>query len=80
MSNFWTNTHVLITGVSGFLGSRVLAALESRSPQRVSAPALVEYDLRDRFGFVARVDFREGLRRTIDWCEANRDLAVERSN
>ena len=35
---------------------------------------------REEFGFVAKVDFREGLRRTIDWYRANRDLAESRTN
>jgi GDP-L-fucose synthase len=53
MNDFWADTHVLITGASGFLGSRVLVALESRSPQRVSAPTSSEYDLRDRAAVTA---------------------------
>ena len=35
---------------------------------------------KERFGFEARVDFRDGLRRTIEWFEANRDLAESRHN
>jgi GDP-L-fucose synthase len=31
---------------------------------------------RDRFGFSATTDFREGLRRTIAWYEANRPVAA----
>ncbi len=53
VSDFWTNTHVLITGASGFLGTRVLAALEARLPKRVSAPTSVDYDLRDRAAVTA---------------------------
>jgi GDP-L-fucose synthase len=35
---------------------------------------------KERFGFVARVGFEEGLRRTIDWYLANRDLAESRDH
>ncbi|MFV0317393.1 MAG: GDP-L-fucose synthase family protein [Microthrixaceae bacterium] len=35
---------------------------------------------RDGFGFVAKVDFREGLRRTIEWYRANRELAESRTH
>lgn len=35
---------------------------------------------REAFGFVAKVDFREGLRRTIEWYRKNRDVAESRTN
>ena len=35
---------------------------------------------RELFGFVAETDFREGLARTIEWYEANRELAESRRN
>ena len=35
---------------------------------------------REEFGFEARVDLRDGLRRTIEWFEANRDAAEARRN
>lgn len=35
---------------------------------------------RAEFGFEARVSFRDGLRRTIDWYLANRDQAVARAH
>lgn len=35
---------------------------------------------RDSFGFVAEVDFREGLRRTIEWYRANRVIAEARTH
>jgi GDP-L-fucose synthase len=38
---------ILVTGGSGFLGSRVLAALEARGCQSVLAPPRAQYDLRD---------------------------------
>lgn len=34
---------------------------------------------KDSFGFEAQVDFREGLRRTIDWYRQNRELAESRA-
>jgi GDP-L-fucose synthase len=46
MSGFWGDTHVLVTGGSGFLGTAVLRALRVRSPRRISAPTSSEYDLR----------------------------------
>ena len=35
---------------------------------------------RDAFGFEARVPFREGLRRTIDWYRENREQAEARDS
>lgn len=35
---------------------------------------------KDLFGFEAQTDFREGLRRTIDWYLANREAAEARTN
>lgn len=46
MDGFWQNTHVLVTGGNGFLGTAVLRALEQRSPARITAPTSQEYDLR----------------------------------
>jgi GDP-L-fucose synthase len=46
MSGFWGDTHVLVTGGNGFLGTAVLQALDARSPKRVSAPTSADYDLR----------------------------------
>ncbi|MHB1139981.1 MAG: GDP-L-fucose synthase family protein, partial [Microthrixaceae bacterium] len=46
MTAFWDDTHVLVTGGNGFLGSAVVRTLEGRSPARISAPTSQDYDLR----------------------------------
>ena len=46
MSEFWTNRRVLVTGGSGFLGRRVVHALEQRGASVVCADH-DRYDLRD---------------------------------
>lgn len=46
MDGFWQNTHVLVTGGNGFLGTAVLRALQQRSPARITAPTSQEFDLR----------------------------------
>ena len=35
---------------------------------------------RELFGFEARVGLRDGLRRTVEWFEANREMAEARRN
>ena len=39
---------VVVTGGSGFLGRRVVAALEARGCRSITVPRSIEYDLRDR--------------------------------
>ena len=46
MDGFWQNTHVLVTGGNGFLGTAVLRALQQRSPARITAPTSQAFDLR----------------------------------
>jgi GDP-L-fucose synthase len=42
------NSRVVVTGGSGFLGRRVVAALQSRGCRAIIVPRSAEYDLRDR--------------------------------
>lgn len=47
MSNFWKDKKVVVTGGSGFLGSRIVALLESAGASNIFVPRSKEYDLRD---------------------------------
>jgi GDP-L-fucose synthase len=42
----WSNTQVMVTGGSGFLGSYVVAALRARGCREIFVPRSAEYDLR----------------------------------
>jgi GDP-L-fucose synthase len=42
------NSRVVVTGGSGFLGRRVVAALQQRGCRAITIPRSTEYDLRDR--------------------------------
>src|SRR5437016_1958333 len=52
--NFWKDKRVLITGGSGFLGSRIVSKLQAKSPAEIFVPRRKDYDLVD-YGSVVRV-------------------------
>jgi GDP-L-fucose synthase len=43
-----SNDRILVTGGNGFLGKRVVAALEQRGAAHIATPTSLEYDLRER--------------------------------
>jgi GDP-L-fucose synthase len=43
--NFWGGKRVLVTGGSGFLGSRIVEKLRTKSPAEIFVPRRVKYDL-----------------------------------
>ncbi len=43
--NFWEGKRILVTGGSGFLGSRVVEKLHAKSPAEVFVPRRTDYDL-----------------------------------
>jgi GDP-L-fucose synthase len=47
-TNFWPQQRVVVTGGGGFLGSHVVAALQTHGCLHVVAPRSAEYDLRER--------------------------------
>ncbi len=67
----------IITELVGFTGEvRWDSSKPDGQPRRRVDPGVAKAE----FGFEARVDFREGLQRTIDWYRANRELAESRVN
>ncbi|MBK8024807.1 MAG: GDP-L-fucose synthase [Chloroflexi bacterium] len=46
MTSFWENRQVVVTGGAGFLGRRVVAALEDCGARQVFVPRSANYDLR----------------------------------
>ncbi|MCP4435880.1 MAG: GDP-L-fucose synthase [Actinomycetia bacterium] len=65
----------IITEEVGFTGEvRWDSSKPDGQPRRRVDPGRA----RDAFGFQAKVDFREGLRRTIEWYRANREAAEAR--
>ncbi|MDP6756730.1 MAG: GDP-L-fucose synthase [Chloroflexota bacterium] len=47
-TDFWRDKSVLVTGGSGFLGSRLVGMLEARRPTRILVPRSADHDLRRR--------------------------------
>jgi GDP-L-fucose synthase len=43
--NFWEDKRVVVTGGSGFLGSRLVAKLRAKSPKEIFIPRRADYDL-----------------------------------
>jgi GDP-L-fucose synthase len=61
-SDFWSGRRVMVTGGAGFLGSRVVARLESAGATDVFVPRSADYDLRGRDGILrAMSDSRPDL-------------------
>ena len=67
----------LITEETGFGGRIVWDETKPDGQPRRSVDASLAREL---FGFEARVGLRDGLRRTIEWFEANREMAEARRN
>ncbi len=45
--SFWTNKRIVVTGGAGFLGSHLVARLQSEHPGEIFIPRQKEFDLRD---------------------------------
>lgn len=44
----WNKKNILVTGASGFLGSKVVSLLQSKKPKKLFTPRSTEFDLRKR--------------------------------
>lgn len=66
----------LVTLIVELTGYRGELRWDSTKPDGQPRRALDTSRARERFGFVARTDLRDGLRRTIAWYEANRTTEV----
>ncbi len=67
----------VIAQLTGFEGRIVWDSTKpDGQPRRSVDPSRAN----EAFGFTAATDFNEGLRRTIEWYEANRELAESRRN
>lgn len=80
--SFWTETRVLVTGGTGFLGSYVVEGLRQRGAQHVFAPGSAEYDLRQREAVLrvlqdARPDVVIHLAAVVGGIGANREHPAE---
>lgn len=69
MTDFWRGRRVMVTGGGGFLGAAVVRRLAAAGAPEIFIPRSLE---RERFGFVARVPWEDGLRAVINWYESGR--------
>ena len=62
--NFWEDKRVIVTGGTGFKGRiKWDTSNPDGQPRRILDTTRAERE----FGFKAKMDFEEGLKRTIEW-------------